>query len=502
LLDSLLQETIVMADGWVGLRREEGWQFGDCVHDAALADVVLVVGGVQIQSHRILLQAASQYLQSILSLVDQEEYFTTIILPSIKIDVMKRILDWIYTGQVLLRPGCVAELISAAQYLQVKSLVDELARFFQTHLVKETTRKKTDDHSSSSSSKPVSVLKRNLRAGPSGALGSMHNVPSTRKAEQSTVYTSGALDSMYNVPSTRKAEQITVYSAPAKVKTRVHRHPYNKPGDIVQRSIKCSGLADKTVYILQDKREDDDVNESVIQDVSVDCSEAEHRSKEPGLSVLDILNQDSAEGSSASDSSINQDNGVVDIYENNTYLIIEDKDDPMNIESKLQDLDSMESRAKPADQAYMPGAGPQYRKNQSKVWDYFGKMSNGESVICLKCGVVIKYTSNTSTMARHIKRFHQKSPAGADGVPQVQPSQRETRTNFGRSPKKGSYSQRSVVWRFYEKIGDRVRCNLCEKMYAFSHNTTNLRVHLNSQHKHAVENTSAIVKHAEEGSSD
>ena len=122
----------------------------------------------------------------------------------------------------------------------------------------------------------------------------MHNVPSTRKAEQSTVYTSGALGSMHNVPSTRKAEQITVYSAPAKVKTRVHRHPYNKPGDIVQRSIKCSGLADKTVYILQDKREDDDVNESVIQDVIVDCSEAEHRSKEPGLNVLDILNQGSS----------------------------------------------------------------------------------------------------------------------------------------------------------------------------------------------------------------
>ena len=36
-----------MADGGVGLRREEGWQFGHCLHDAALADVVLGDHGKQ-----------------------------------------------------------------------------------------------------------------------------------------------------------------------------------------------------------------------------------------------------------------------------------------------------------------------------------------------------------------------------------------------------------------------------------------------------------------------
>jgi len=155
-------------------------------------------------------------------------------------------------------------------------------------------------------------------------------------------------------------------------------------------------------------------------------------------------------------------------------------------ESPVHDLDER--------RIYQFNNGPQYRKKQSKVWDYFGKTLDGDSVVCLRCGIQLRYTSNTTLMARHIKRFHQSENSSHNP-----PSPSKLRRKM---------VPRSAIWRYFIRRDDvdddpdqqldhtsreptspgRVECRLCQSVYVFSHNTSNLRLHLKLHHSEAFSN--------------
>ena len=121
------------------------------------------------------------------------------------------------------------------------------------------------------------------------------------------------------------------------------------------------------------------------------------------------------------------------------------------------------------------GAGPQYRKKQSKVWAFFEKSVGGDHVVCNKCGEVQRFMSNTTNMIRHIKKAH--SGKGGAGTPAAW-------TAAGSRQLRRRAAPRSAVWQHFSRVAGeaRVQCRLCREYYTYSGNTTNLRFHLKTQH--------------------
>ena len=126
---------------------------------------------------------------------------------------------------------------------------------------------------------------------------------------------------------------------------------------------------------------------------------------------------------------------------------------------------------------HVGSGGPQYRKKQSKVWEFFEKSAAGDRVVC-KCGEVQRFMSNTTNMIRHIKKAH---PGG--NVPRMLPL--DTPSTSIQLRRRAV--TRSEVWSHFSKVGDtRVQCAVCKEFYTYSGNTTNLRFHLKTRHPEVV----------------
>jgi len=128
-------------------------------------------------------------------------------------------------------------------------------------------------------------------------------------------------------------------------------------------------------------------------------------------------------------------------------------------------------------------SGPQFRKKQSMVWNFFTKTADGSKVIC-KCGEVQRFMSNTTNMIRHIQRSHS---TGRTDSPKIQSDAGGDRRSSLRTPGRSVRRKtvhRSPVWEHFSRVtGEaRVQCQICSELYTFSGNTTNLRFHLRTRH--------------------
>ena len=124
------------------------------------------------------------------------------------------------------------------------------------------------------------------------------------------------------------------------------------------------------------------------------------------------------------------------------------------------------------------GGGPQYRKKQSKVWEFFEKSAAGDRVVC-RCGEVQRFMSNTTNMIRHIKKVH--SGGGNDVTVTHNPNTLDPQSTSLQLRRRAV--TRSEVWSHFSKVGEtRVQCAVCKELYSYSGNTTNLRFHLKTRH--------------------
>ncbi|GLV37767.1 uncharacterized protein CBL_06531 [Carabus blaptoides fortunei] len=84
----------------------------------AMCDVILNCQGHRLMAHKVMLSIASPLLQELL-LADQSET-SLLVLPDINASTMAYILDYIYTGSVLLHSTVLSEFLSAANLLKLK----------------------------------------------------------------------------------------------------------------------------------------------------------------------------------------------------------------------------------------------------------------------------------------------------------------------------------------------------------------------------------------------
>ncbi|XP_028041645.1 actin-binding protein IPP-like isoform X2 [Bombyx mandarina] len=91
--------------------------------DGRFCDVVLISGEIQIEAHRVVLAASCAYFDAMFSVGLEESQKNHVSLPSVPPNILPIIIDFIYSGEILIDKINVQPLLIAADMLQLKELI-------------------------------------------------------------------------------------------------------------------------------------------------------------------------------------------------------------------------------------------------------------------------------------------------------------------------------------------------------------------------------------------
>ena len=102
---------------------------------STLCDVEIKVLDVVFYAHRVLLCAASEYFHVMFCSGMAESFQRTVQLQGVQSEIVALLLDFIYTGKIVVNSSNVQELLAAAKLLQLHTVVERCCEF----LIKELT---------------------------------------------------------------------------------------------------------------------------------------------------------------------------------------------------------------------------------------------------------------------------------------------------------------------------------------------------------------------------
>uniref|UniRef100_A0A8C7DTG8 Kelch-like family member 32 n=1 Tax=Oncorhynchus kisutch TaxID=8019 RepID=A0A8C7DTG8_ONCKI len=91
--------------------------------DGVLCDVTLVAGDQKFHAHKAVLAACSDYFRAMFSLCMVESEADEVTLQGVTSVGLKHALDFAYTGQIILEPGVIQDVLSAGSHLQLLELL-------------------------------------------------------------------------------------------------------------------------------------------------------------------------------------------------------------------------------------------------------------------------------------------------------------------------------------------------------------------------------------------
>uniref|UniRef100_A0A3B4BD06 BTB domain-containing protein n=1 Tax=Periophthalmus magnuspinnatus TaxID=409849 RepID=A0A3B4BD06_9GOBI len=91
--------------------------------DGLLCDVTLVAGEQKFHAHKAVLAACSDYFRAMFSLCMVESEADEVTLQGVTSVGLKHALDFAYTGQIVLEPGVIQDVLSAGSHLQLLELL-------------------------------------------------------------------------------------------------------------------------------------------------------------------------------------------------------------------------------------------------------------------------------------------------------------------------------------------------------------------------------------------
>ncbi|KAG9342754.1 hypothetical protein JZ751_015616 [Albula glossodonta] len=91
--------------------------------DGLLCDVTLVAGEQKFHAHKAVLAACSDYFRAMFSLCMVESEAEEVTLQGVTSVGLKQALDFAYTGQIMLEPGVIQDVLSAGSHLQLLELL-------------------------------------------------------------------------------------------------------------------------------------------------------------------------------------------------------------------------------------------------------------------------------------------------------------------------------------------------------------------------------------------
>lgn len=99
--------------------------------DERFCDVEIIAGGQRIHAHRIVLSASSAYFEAMfrptLGLCEGQQ--KSIVLHTIDTETLRALIDFIYTGRIVIEQHNVQELLAAGDMLQLPEVVSECCAF-------------------------------------------------------------------------------------------------------------------------------------------------------------------------------------------------------------------------------------------------------------------------------------------------------------------------------------------------------------------------------------
>ncbi|KPP78119.1 hypothetical protein Z043_102409, partial [Scleropages formosus] len=91
--------------------------------EGLFCDVTLIAGQQKFHAHKAVLASCSDYFRAMFSLCMVESEAQEVTLQGVTSEGLKQSLDFAYTGQIMLEPGVIQDVLSAGSHLQLLELL-------------------------------------------------------------------------------------------------------------------------------------------------------------------------------------------------------------------------------------------------------------------------------------------------------------------------------------------------------------------------------------------
>ncbi|XP_061712263.1 actin-binding protein IPP [Cydia pomonella] len=102
--------------------------------DGRFCDIDLISGKTRVKAHRVVLAASCAYFDAMFNVGLEESQKRHVALPSVPAEILPIIIDFIYTGEVVIDKTTVQHLLIAADMLQLRELVTGCGEFLRREL--------------------------------------------------------------------------------------------------------------------------------------------------------------------------------------------------------------------------------------------------------------------------------------------------------------------------------------------------------------------------------
>ncbi|XP_034840229.1 actin-binding protein IPP [Maniola hyperantus] len=102
--------------------------------DGRFCDIDLISGKTKVQAHRVVLAASCEYFDAMFNVGLEESQKGRVVLPSVPPGILPLIIDFIYTGEIVIDKATVQHLMIAADMFQLRELVIGCGEFLKREL--------------------------------------------------------------------------------------------------------------------------------------------------------------------------------------------------------------------------------------------------------------------------------------------------------------------------------------------------------------------------------
>ncbi|KPJ15076.1 Actin-binding protein IPP [Papilio machaon] len=102
--------------------------------DGRFCDIDLISGSTKVKAHRVVLAASCEYFDAMFSVGLEETHKGHVILPNVPPGILPMIVDFIYTGEIIIDKATVQHLLVVADMLQLRELVSGCGEYLKREL--------------------------------------------------------------------------------------------------------------------------------------------------------------------------------------------------------------------------------------------------------------------------------------------------------------------------------------------------------------------------------